>query len=140
MPKNLKILIDEFNVGKLTPKVGALKIYNIWFGRPYDNLHKISNLSFLEKENILEIDFDEGERLTLWSPKNIQIGSNIFEIKNASKIKWEWYLYGEDKTEINKRFWVFKPLLGFIINITSNDEYLKSGLKVKSYKNALEIL
>ncbi|WP_346881655.1 hypothetical protein [uncultured Algibacter sp.] len=132
--------IKDFKNQKIREIYGRLKFFGLSLGMTYDgNMFELKSVKLGDSKEVLILEFDGGV-LTLWNPKGIDIGHRYFEIKRASKIKWEWHLYGEEKTKHNKRFWIFKSFLSFIISITTNDDYLKSGLKFKLYKNAFEVL
>ena len=98
-PESIAIKIRK-KVGKL--KSGSLQFYGDWFGKPMDNFHTIIDAD--SNEDIINIYFDEGERLIVYSPSDVSIGHDIFQIKKADKIRWEWYSYGQDKTEDNKYY------------------------------------
>lgn len=48
---------------------GTFRIFGEWFGRPYDNYHKISECNY--KDDILKMIFDTGETIKLWQPSHI---------------------------------------------------------------------
>lgn len=58
----LNISCHHENLPLLT-KSGALCFYGRWFGRPYDNYHKIIHTNY--DGEILEMKFDRRERLTI---------------------------------------------------------------------------
>jgi hypothetical protein len=79
-------------------KSGTMRFYGTWFGKPLDNYHKINRLNYIELEDCLVFEFDEGEILSVWNPKKITLENNIFSILDASWVRWTWYDYGKDKT------------------------------------------
>jgi hypothetical protein len=79
-------------------KSGSLRFYGTWFGKPLDNYHKTIRLNYIELEDCLVFEFDEGEILSIWNPKQILMENNHFSIREASWVRWTWYDYGKDKT------------------------------------------
>jgi hypothetical protein len=79
-------------------KSGSLRFYGTWFGKPLENYHKITKLNYIELEDCLVFEFDEGEILSVWNPQKITPENNRFSIKEASWIRWTWFDYGKDKT------------------------------------------
>ena len=45
--------------------------------------------------------FHEGEICTIHDPRGIEYGKEMFVIKDASRVIWEWYNYGREKTPDN---------------------------------------
>lgn len=85
-------------------KKGTLRFLGEWFGRPMDNYHIIVDVQFNQQGNTLMIKFNEGETLTVWNPANINSNSNEFYIKSATKIKWEWFSYGQPQINYTCQF------------------------------------
>lgn len=132
-------LIDSINknddiIG--SSKVGAFKIFGKWFGKAFDNLHHLKGIDHDIKNNILTLTFDEDEILTIWEPKGVIISKRTLEISKASKIKLEWFLYGEKKNPENKRIWLFEVIFPFFIRLRKN----KSCIQYFTSQKALEIL
>ena len=74
-------------------KQGSLQFWGEWFGRPYDNIHTIVDAAVIE-DNSLAFTFDQREKLSVWDPKGLYFDKNVFRVKKASKILWQWYYYG----------------------------------------------
>jgi hypothetical protein len=89
---------EEHNSHPEQLKSGSLRFYGTWFGKPMENYHKVIRLNYIELEDCLVFEFDEGEILSVWNPKNISHENNIFSIREASWIRWTWFDYGKDKT------------------------------------------
>jgi len=83
-------------------KSGTLRIWGEWFGRPHDNIHNIVEAS--ADGDILKLTFNEGESLTVYNPDHGAFDDRVFMIKFATRVRWEWYLYGEDRSPENLRF------------------------------------
>lgn len=99
-------IAEEIN--RMVPEVksGSLRFFGEWFGRPYDNAHQV--VSAQAEHDILTIKFDEGETLTVWSPSGSKVSETEFEITYAGRVRWDWFLYGRDKTQANLRFEDFR--------------------------------
>lgn len=78
---------------------GSLRFWGDWFGRPYDNFHRPVSAEL--DGSVLTMLFDNGERLTVYEPSGIVNKPNDFHIAHASKIVWEWYNYGRERTPEN---------------------------------------
>jgi hypothetical protein len=85
-------------INALIPNIkgGTLRFFGEWFGRPYDNYHRIIGSEF--QDEILIIHFDKGESLKIREPEGFQIGENIFIIHKANCVRWEWFYYGRPRT------------------------------------------
>lgn len=79
--------------------VGTLRFYGKWFGRPYDNFHKVLESNF--NEEILHFKFDAGEQLKIWNPNKIVFNGKELIIKESSCVEFIRYPYGESQTEEN---------------------------------------
>jgi len=79
-------------------KMGSLKFWGEWFGRPMDNCYRITRIDFYGEENKLEFSFDAGEKLTVWNPLRIESSSSILTIRDAQKLRWEWFNCGKPQT------------------------------------------
>lgn len=86
------------------PKVkqGSLRFWGKWFGRPYDNIHVLVRCE--ASENVLRLDFELGEHLSLWSPRDLSLDSSTFQIADAERVLLEWYSYGSRKIPENLLF------------------------------------
>lgn len=80
---------------------GSLCMFGCWFGRPMDNIHRSCSANF--SNNLLTINFDQGETLEIWNPSKLIIDGNVLKIAKASKIKWSWFYYGKPQTPENLR-------------------------------------
>lgn len=84
---------------KLMIEGGSLCIWGEWFGRPYDNFHKVKSVRWEECEII--IYFDQDESLYISNPSNITNEDKQLCIGEASKILFAWYYYGKPRTYEN---------------------------------------
>ncbi len=98
--KIVKKRLHIFRSGKdlhLLTKGGSLCFYGDWFGRPYDNYHKIVRTHY--DGEILEIQFAHSERLLVYNPKGITNTTQELRIEKASKLKWLYIPYGVRTTK-----------------------------------------
>lgn len=95
---------------------GSLRFYGEWFGRPYDNYHKILECMF--KDGILDITFDTGETVRIWNPNNIIFDDNELTIKNATCVEFLRYYNGKPQTKES-----------LIIDRYANDELIHPSIK-----------
>ncbi len=79
---------------------GSLCFYGDWFGKPGDNFHRIKHYSY--QDDVLEIVFDEWERLIVFEPLGITNTEKEFSINQSKMVKWSWYSYGSSEKEMNK--------------------------------------
>lgn len=89
---------DNFSV----IKKGSFRFWGDWFGRSLDNLHKPIKCEV--DKDILTVFFEDGEKLTVYNPESIVSNDGEFSIKDASKIMWEWYPYGEPMAKEYKKY------------------------------------
>ncbi len=98
-----KITIELMKKNISGIKKGTLRFWGEWFGRPMDNYHIIVNIQFNSQDDILVLEFNEGETLKVWNPVNINSDPSEFYIRSATKIRWEWFSYGQSR--INKNLY-----------------------------------
>lgn len=75
-----KIMNLEQNI-----RSGSLCMFGCWFGRPMDNIHRSCSANF--ENDLLTINFDQGETLEIWNPSKLIIDGNVLKIAKASKVK-----------------------------------------------------
>jgi hypothetical protein len=82
-------------IQRLLPNVhaGTARFWGVWFGRPYDNQHKVGGAE--AKDERLIVHFEGQETLQVWEPSGARIDSSQFIITSASRILWQWYWYGK---------------------------------------------
>lgn len=118
-------------------KTGALRFWGEWFGKPYDNAHKIIACSAAGK--ILRLDFQNGETLTIAAPEDLDLSANTFSIRDAAAVRWEWFYYGKPQISENLYFYDFRRS-GACIESKTNVDWYKPILSPKGTYNAVEIL
>lgn len=78
--------------GLPTLKKGTLRFWGQWFGRPHDNFHVITGA--VAEGDELEVRFNAGETLRIFDPVKASVGVDQFVIGDASRVRWEWPMYG----------------------------------------------
>lgn len=98
IPEAEEIAKRRLNISRLSKNIqivtkgGSLCFYGDWFGRPYDNYHKIIKTNY--DGEILEINFDQWERLLIYEPEDIISTKQELIIAKAQKVKWLYIPYG----------------------------------------------
>ena len=95
---------------------GTLRLYGEWFGRPFDNYHKILECMF--KDRILHIIFETGEKIKVWNPDKITFNNSELMIKDSTCVEFLRYYQGKPQIEEN-----------LIIDRYSNDALINSSIK-----------
>jgi hypothetical protein len=118
-------------------KRGTLRFWGVWFGRPYDNLHSLVGCE--SKQEILRVYFNEDEILTVWVPSGLVLDESTFQIRNAERVRWEWFAYGRPKTLANR---FFKDLVknGNTVVASTNVDWYTPDLRTNLSLPAVEIL
>ncbi len=128
-----------YEIQRLLPEIsrGSLRFWGVWFGRPYDNLHRIVASEY--NRDVLRLRFNEDEQLTVWSPSGLTLGSSVFQIEDAQRVLWEWFYYGRPKTPANRFFYDFVKNPETIVASSNMDSFVPN-LKTDSRLPAAEIL
>ena len=118
-------------------KVGTLRFWGEWFGRPYDNVHRLVECS--TERDVLILRFNEGESLTLWAPRELTADERTFRIADAERIRWEWFSYGRPKVAQN-RFYMEFTKEGSAVTVATDFHPPKEGFRPSVKHAAVEIL
>lgn len=105
-------------------KGGTFRIFNDWFGKPYDNFHKIESAEFNKESKCLTLNFNEGEQLEIYNPIDIFEASTFLKVVKADRIKLTWFYYGKAQTKKNQYF----------LNYRLKDEKIMTDTDVDWYK------
>jgi hypothetical protein len=106
-------------IQQLLPRIksGSLRFWGVWFGRPYDNLHRIVSANAVD--GCLSISFEGSELLHVWHPQGSVIRADAFSIGDADRVRWEWFYYGRPQTAANRYF----------------EDFLRSGAEIRISTN-----
>lgn len=109
-------MIEMENNYEIKMRGGSMCFYGEWFGRPYDNFHRVKRASIIN--DTLTIQFEGGEILTAASPGNIKNTEKEFIIVDAESIEWTWFYYERTQSsEIHR---------GYVYQKKANGSYTKS--------------
>lgn len=86
---------------------GSLCVFGDWFGKPLDNWHRLVGVRVVEAALVLA--FDEGEVLSVWEPRGLEVTPPGFVIRTATRVRWEWFSYGRPRTPENLRVQEHRP-------------------------------
>jgi len=81
---------------------GTLRMFGDWFGRPMDNVHFVINAE--ADRDCLILSFRERETLAIWNPSGFSTSGYTIRIRDADRVRWEWYYYGREQTQENLLF------------------------------------
>ncbi len=122
---------------------GSLRFWGEWFGRPYDNKHRLIGCD--AEADLLRLHFHEGEVLSVWSPRYLRIRPNrsgtepVLRIGDAAQVRWEWFYYGRPQLAANRYFEQFvKTSDG--IEATTNAHWHGPNLNPSGSEAAVEML
>ena len=73
---------------------GGLILPDGWFGRPYDNIHRLTDLS--ESPGSLHIELDNQLSLTFSGDVRVNDNGNELLIEGYSQLSFDWKEYGSD--------------------------------------------
>jgi hypothetical protein len=118
-------------------KAGSLRFWGEWFGKPYDNQHRV--VGCRSEESSLVLDFDGAETLTIDDPEGVQIGPDVFSVADATAVRWEWFYYGRSHTPQNRYFYEFVRTDSGI-EASTNVDWCELTLAPSPTASAVEIL
>ena len=124
---------------RLLPSVksGTLRIWGDWFGRPYDNCHRV--IEAAADEVSVTVGFDQGETLRVWRPVGFEIDATTFRIRGAERIRWEWFYYGRPPESQNRFFLDSTHRAGFIQG-QSNVDWYSPAFQTDAVMPAIELV
>ncbi|MCB2411689.1 hypothetical protein LGT39_02355 [Demequina sp. TTPB684] len=85
-------------------KTGSLRVYGDFFGRPYDNIHRVCSAHTSPDRATLVLVFDGGETLEIRNPTSASVSETEFSIASASEVRWTWFYYGRPRLPENQYF------------------------------------
>lgn len=117
-------------------KAGSFTFFGEWFGKPYDNWHKILGCSAVGADLIVE--FEGGETLTVTDPEGIDAGPDVFVIRKASAVRWEWFYYGQPHSAESRYFFQY-TVHGSSVKADTNVDWYTPALSPSISENAIEM-
>ena len=118
-------------------KRGTLRFWGVWFGRPYDNLHSLVGCE--SKQELLTMYFNDDEMLNVWVPNGLILEASAFQIRDAERVRWEWFSYGSPKIAANRFFKEFVKTGETVVASTNVNSYTPD-LRTNLSLPAVEIL
>lgn len=116
------------------PHNGTLVFFGDIFGGRYgENRHQIIDYKYDKTQEIYRIHFNKGETCTIYHPKEIKYDKKAFVIKDASRIIWEWYYYGREKTASNLNSLDYKKLDAMYISLKRTGN-LANNTEIESFE------
>ena len=89
---------------RLPIRLGTLRVYGDWFGRPMDNIH--TAVTAQARGDLLIVGFDEGEVLEVMNPQDIALDlggtTHRLVVGRADRVRWSWYYYGRPRVAENR--------------------------------------
>ena len=93
-------------------KAGSLCFWGDWFGKPYDNQHRITGAMAVDEYDV--IYFNEGETLRLEGPQNWSLNGGRLLIRDAISVRFQWFYYGRLPGPDSLRFIEYRRVGGAI--------------------------
>jgi hypothetical protein len=118
-------------------KSGTLRFWGEWFGRPYDNVHRI--IGCMSVKDCLTLHFNEGETLSIWSPSLVTANQRAFRVEDAEHVRWEWFFYGRVQSDENRFFMDFQKV-GGKVTASTNVNWYKPALRPTTAAPEVELL
>jgi hypothetical protein len=78
-----------------------MRFWGDWFGRPMDNVHKVTRAVYNEDSDTLALTFEEHEECIVCSPTCITSTEHSFFVTDAKSVSWSWYYYGKEPVKDN---------------------------------------
>jgi hypothetical protein len=130
-------ICDE--IQKVLPNIkpGSLRFWGLWFGKPYDNVHRM--VAAEHDGDLLRLRFDGDELLTIWSPAGLEWNSSEFRISDAERVLWQWFYYGRPRTDANHFFLDLVRMPESIVASTNANRY-SAPMKTNPDLPAAELL
>jgi hypothetical protein len=89
---------------------GSFSFWGHWFGRPYDNYHRIVGAEPLD--GTLAIYLDGAETLIVDAPEDWSLDDGRFLIGDAARVRFQWFEYGLLPSPETLRFVEYRKIGG----------------------------
>lgn len=119
-------------------KGGAIRMYGDWFGKRYANFHVLKSAKFNEHTKILTLEFDKGEVLEIYRPRNIFEAPTFLKIIDADRIKLTWHKSNPVNKAQNLYYFDYR-FSNNKISVESNVDWYKPDYNVSLSAPALMI-
>jgi hypothetical protein len=102
-----------------------------------DNMHSLVGCE--SNQDLLRMYFNEDEVLNVWVPSGLVLEESTFQIRDAERVRWEWFAYGRPKIPANRFFKDFVKNGNSVVASTNVDWYTPD-LRTDPSLPAVEIL
>lgn len=119
-------------------KSGSLCVFGDIFGGRIDNIHTIVGVHALDKD-CLVLDFDGGESLRVWNPAGVKASAAEFVIRDATRVRWEWFYYGREQTAAN-RYFIEHARMGDSVIASADVDWAPTSYSPSPQRPAVELL
>ncbi len=124
---------------------GTLRFFGQWFGRAYDNLHRMTKVT-TDREDLV-ISFDDSEILRVTGPSGLELAFRpngeqsrqppLLTIRRASRVHWEFAKYGPETPR--RRFYIDYRPEGARMNVETNINWFRLDGSATSKAAAVEL-
>ncbi len=119
-------------------KSGSLSVFGDIFGGRIDNIHVIVGVKAVD-EDCLVLDFDGGESLRVWNPDGVAASAGEFKIQDATRVRWEWFYYGQEQSP-ETRYFIEHARVGDDISARTDADWAPRTFSPSSQRPAVELL
>lgn len=95
---------------------GGLVLPDGWFGRPYDNIHRLNAIE--SNGDLLRIELDDRLVLTFKKPSNARICNSELLVEDFESLSFDWKEYGSNEkhsTSYQNGVVTFVPPIGTVL-------------------------
>lgn len=119
-------------------KSGSLSVFGDIFGGRIDNIHVIVGARAVDRD-CLVLDFDGGETLRIWNPDGVTASAAEFNIRDATRVRWEWFYYGREQ-RAETRYFIEHARVGGDITARTDADWAPRNFSPSSQRPAVELL
>lgn len=119
-------------------KSGSLSVFGDIFGGRIDNIHVIVSAQAVN-DDCLVLDFDGGETLRVWNPDGVTASTAEFKIRDATRVRWEWFYYGQRQADEN-RYFIEHERVGDEVTARTDADWAPRNFSPSTQRPAVELL
>lgn len=75
--------------------VASVRLPDGWFGRPYDNHHRLTKIENIGGSVVVELD--GCQELTVVEPTAVDVEAGVLRVTGFAKAVWDWVEYGGNR-------------------------------------------
>jgi hypothetical protein len=118
---------------------GSLRVFGDIFGGRVDNIHIVTSARSDGEPPRLVVTFNEGETLEVWDPEGAVVDLHTLRIAKASRVRWEWFYYGREKTPDN-RYFIEHVRDGDTVRVTTDIDWVPHRFEPTTLQPAVELV